>query len=224
MKLSFALAGLMLFVTPLLRATDPGFEGRMTIRIKDADGTRAVSCAMKPDFLRVEMAMPSSDNGKLVALADFVRGEVSMLTLGQPLYAVMPIRDAVGKLISTRQTQGKATLLKTAETLVFLGQPCVKYLYKDQDGVTEIWIAPGFGSPRTAAALQALAHGAVERELITQGGFPMRIIGKTIQGTTNFRMEVVSMEKSPQAEAVFTPPTGYHKLDISGLSSLFGGR
>lgn len=195
----------------------------MEIRIKDADGTRAVSCAMKPDFLRLEIPTAPGDSGKLVALADFVRGEVALLTPGQPLYAAMPIRDAVAKLTTARQTQGKATLLKTTETLVMLGQPCIKYLYKDQDGVTEIWIAPGFGSPRAAAALQPLTHDAVERELINQGGFPMRVIAKTTTGSTSFRMDVVSIEKSPQAEAAFAPPSGYHKLDIGGLSNLLGG-
>jgi hypothetical protein len=223
MKLLSVLATLMLLVAPPMRAAETGFEGRMEIRIKDADGTRDISCAIKPDFLRLEIPTSSGDSSKLIALADFVRGEVALLTPGQPLYAAMPIRDAVAKLITARQTQNKATLLKTTEALVLLGQPCVKYLSKDQDGVTEIWMASGFSSPRAAAALQPLTHSAVERELISQGCFPMRIIGKTAIGSTSFRMDVVSMEKSPMPDSAFNPPAGYHKLNIGGLSNLLGG-
>ncbi len=215
----------MLLAAFPLQAANRGFEGRFTLRIQDADGTRLISGAMKSDFMRVEI--PSDTNTTIVALSDFARSEVSLLIPGQPLYATMPVTEAVAKLADARRTQSQAMLRKTTETAVLLGQPCVKYIAKDKDGTTEIWAAAGLASPRAATAFQSLARNTPERDLITQGGLPLRIIGRDADGAANFRMDVVSLEKQSVADSVFQPPAGYTKLDVGGflsggLSTLFG--
>ena len=208
----------MLLASLPLRAAGVGFEGRFKLRIQDTDGTRVITGAMKPDFMRVEL--PAGDKGKTIALADFVGGEVALLLPGQSFYAAMPVRDAVAKLVEARRNQSQAMLRKTTETLVLLGLTCVKYIAKDKDGTTEVWVAPGLASTRAAAAFQSLARNTPERDLITQGGLPLRIIGKDSDGTANFRLDVVFLEKLPLADTLFQPPSGYRKLDIGGLSAL----
>jgi len=221
LKLFPALVCLLLLAALPLHATTRGFEGRFQLRIQDADGTRVISGALKADFMRAEI--PAGDKGKVVALADFVGGEVALLLPGQPLYASMPVRDAVAKLSDARRNQTQAMLRKTTETLVLLGRTCVKYLAKDKDGTTEVWVASGLASTRAAAAFQALARNTPERDVIALGGLPLRIIGKDAAGTATFRMDVLSLEKLSLADSVFLPPDDYHKLDIGNFSALFGG-
>ncbi|HTJ77908.1 MAG TPA: DUF4412 domain-containing protein [Rariglobus sp.] len=219
-KLLRAPVYLVLLAALPLCAASRGFEGKFQLRIQDTDGTRVVSGAMKPDFMRMEI--PSGSTGNIIALADFVGGEVAFLLPGQAFYATMPVRDAVGKLGEVRRNQSRAMLHKTTETVVLLEQTCIKYIAKDKDGTTEIWVAPGLASQRAATVFQSLACNTPERDLITQGGMPLRIIGKSPAGAVNFRMDVVSLEKLSLADSVFLPPAGCRKLDLGNLSTLLG--
>ena len=216
---------LLLGSAPLLGAA-ASFEGRFSLRIQDENGTRVVSGAMKGDFMRVEI--PSDDGGWIVSFADFVHKELSVVLPGQSFYAAMPIEDAVVKISEARTALGQTALQTTGETATLLGYPCVKYLSKDKDGgITEIWAATGIGSKKTSAALLPLTRGTAERELLAQGGFPLRIIGKTSGGVPRFRMEVISMGKQTLADGLFAPPASYQKLPVGGLLkggfNLFGG-
>ncbi len=216
MKISCAFLWLILFgVAPILSAAT-SFEGRFSLRIQDKNGTRLISGAMKGDFMRVEI--PSDDGGKIVSFADFTHKEVSVMLPGQSFYASMPIEDAVAKISEARAGSGQATLQKTGETATLLGYPCVKYLWQDKDGsVIEIWASTGIDSTKASASLLPLARGTTERELIAQGGFPLRIIKKTSGGIPRFRMDMISLEKQTLADDFFTPPTGCQKLPIGGL-------
>ena len=206
---------LLLGSAPLIGVT-ASFEGRFSLRIQDKNGERVVSGAMKGDILRIEI--PSDDGGQIVSFADFVNKEVSVVLTGQSFYAAMPIEDAVVKISEARTTLGQTALQITGETETLLGYPCVKYLSKDKDGgITEIWAATGIGSKKTSAALQPLTRGNAERELLAQGGFPLRIIGKTSGGSPRFRMEVVSMEKQKLADGLFILPASYLKFPIGSL-------
>ncbi len=206
---------LLLGLAPLLGAA-ASFEGRFSLRIQDKNGTRLVSGAMKGDLMRVEI--PVDDGGKIVSLADFAHNEVSVILPGQSFYASMPIEDAVTKISETRMSLGQTALQKTGGTATLLGYPCIKYLSKDKDGgITEIWAGTDIGSKKTSAALLPLARGTAERELLAQGGFPLRIIGKTSGGVPRFRMDVVSMEKQTLADSLFILPASYLKLPIGGL-------
>ncbi|MBW8782137.1 MAG: DUF4412 domain-containing protein [Verrucomicrobia bacterium] len=224
MKTFSKLTGLLLLGLAPLLAPAASFEGRFNVRLQDDDGTRAVSCAMKAEHLRAEI--PSDNGAKIVSLVDFGRKEISAILPGQPLYAVMSLDDAVAKLGDVRKGQG--ALQKTTETAVVLGYACVKYVAKSKEGVTEIWTAAALGSPLAGSAFQSLAHTPAERELLAQGGFPLRVIGRTPDGTAHFRMEVVSMEKQPLPDSFFAPPAGYQKIDVGillrGGLNLFGGR
>jgi len=102
------------------------------------------------------------------------------------------------------------------------GYACEVYHMKDRsDGSTgEFCIAKGIGNAALLGMTSAQAGGASMwpgwmREMVKDGGFPIKGVDRDGRGREEARWEAVKIEPRPLADRLFVPPVDYQKQDMA---------
>jgi hypothetical protein len=141
-----------------------------------------------------------------------------MLMAQQHMYMVRSLPAPAAAAGNTAEKAGSATLEKTGTTEKILGYDCVKYLVKDKNTTTELWLTEqlgafmGFatGGPMGRRGSAPAAPGW-EEALKGKDFFPMRVVS-TEGGKEVGRIEVTAVEKKSLPDSLFTVPDGWQDM------------
>lgn len=222
MKHLFALLLAALVAATPLSAKE--FEG--TIKMKLTDGrskAMPLEYSVKGGLLRTDMQAEEGMTATMIM--DFAKQEMIMLMPGQPMYMVMPMKQAAAK--AAQHVGEQPELVNTGETEVILGYKCTKYLVKSKEAVTEIWATEEIGAfMGLAKAMGGPGQGAApaswEQALSGKGFFPLRVVSAP-GSKQQFRLEVTAVEPKSLPASYFAPPAGYQKFDMGGMMQGMGG-
>jgi len=225
-KLNFLFVATAL-VCPVL-AFAASFEGKVAMKMTAAKGTpQPMVFSLKDGMSRVDVTTEGNTMGVIM---DQAKQEMIMLMPQQKMYMVQPIPKPE-TMAATGKGSSTATVEKTNVTEKILGYTCVKYLAKDKDTTTEIWItdqlgtfmginqgggAGGMGGGRGKAAAKDAAAQAWENEFRGKNAFPLRVVSLT-SGKESFRMEATAIDKQSLPDSIFQPPADYQKFEMGGM-------
>lgn len=222
---SFLLAIAALAAPAVLGAAS--FEGQVRMKISDARG-RSHEMEQRIKEGRVRTEMNTGKGETMAVIMDLPKREMIMLMPEQHMYMVHALPDPTAV---AGADDAEFSFEKTGETEKILGYTCTKYLAKSKDATTDVWVTeelgrfaglgngPGpMGMGRRAAAPQA----AWEKALAGKDFFPLRVVSHDAKGKENFRLEALSVDKSTQPDALFTPPADYQKFDMGGMMQGMG--
>ena len=207
-----------------------GFEGtvRLSMKSPKQDQPTYIDYSMKEGFLRMDIAVTDGrEAGKTItSIWDLNKHEMAMLMPEQKMYMVMKAPDIAA---AAQQASPNVQVEKTGETEKILGYTATKYIIKDNDHhqTSEVWAAEGLGTFMMGRSSPMGRNGGlspVEKELISRGFFPLRLINRDASGTETFRMEAVSVDKKSLSDGFFAPPADYRRFDMGGMLGGFGGR
>jgi len=217
-----------LVILTALLATAPlsakEFEG--TIRMKLSDGRKAampLAYSIKGTLLRTDIEAEEGMTATMIM--DFTKKEMIMLMPGQPMYMVMPLKDAAAK--AAGHVGEEPELVNTGESEVILGYTCTKYIVKSKDAVTEVWATAELGTfmglaSQSMGGGQPAAPASWERALTGKAFFPLRVASAP-GSKQQFRLEVTAVEPKALPASFFAPPAGYQKFDMGGMMQGLGG-
>ena len=110
------------------------------------------------------------------------------------------------------------TVTKTGKRSKVAGYPCEIYVGKDDDGTSEVCVAKGISN----AAFYGLLSGDLAggggypswvRDIIKDGGFPLRDIERDESGKEASREEAIHIKAQRLDDSLFASPGGYRMRD-----------
>jgi hypothetical protein len=221
-SLQVSVVSLLLIPAALVAAT---FEGKVTMKMTSGRSKpQDITYSIKGDKVRMEIPEQKGMGGMIM---DTTKREMTMIMDEQKMYMVMALPDSAKEAIAKREQE--VTLEKTNETDTILGYKATKYLVKDKDNETEMWLAEGLGTfMGMSSNRNPMARGggtpppAWERALAGKEMFPLRVVGydkgkPKKGGNEAFKMEVTAINKASLPDSMFTPPAGYQKFDMGAM-------
>lgn len=221
--------------------TAADFEGSVHMQLssgKKSDGVQDMDYRLKGNLVRIDMQLKDKsgkpDGAAPGIIMDSVKQEVIILMPEEKMYMVSSLKEAAAQADAGKRSGGKTpevTMVKTGETEKILGYNCEKYIMKSDKLITNMWLtgelggfmslgsgASGMGGRRAGQQAQAW-----EKALAGKNLFPMRVVGASLDGKENFRMEVTAVEKKSMPASDFTVPAGWEKLDMGSMGSMMKG-
>ncbi len=201
-----------LLLFPLLLcsfALSQTFEGVMTFRVSGKT-PQQFTYATKGDKIRMEVE--ASPGMTMAMLVDTRSRTMTMIRDEAKMYFEMSL-DQMSIPPSVTQTEVNVT--KTGKKETILGYECEQMMIKQEDRSAELWVTKGLGkfvqvnmNPRAQSPMLK----KLEKELIDEGYFPLRLITTGTEGRTV--MEVIKIEKKQLNDGIFTIPAGYQKMQM----------
>jgi hypothetical protein len=134
---------------------------------------------------------------------------------------VIPWRDV--KPEDAKKMFEGMTVIKTGKSDKVAGYPCEIYLSKEQDenSTTELCVAKGISNSAIYGFIGGDLSGrgsypAWFRDLVKDGGFPLRMIDRNESGKEESRSEAI-VEAKRLDDALFAAPAGYRKTDMAAM-------
>lgn len=226
----FLLAVISLTAPALLRAAD--FEGQVRMKMSAPRGSvHEIQYRVKPGFVRTELE--ASPGQQTAMIMDLGKQEMLILMPAQKMYMVQSL-DSVAAVANEAAGGDDFTFEKTGETAKILGYDCVKYIAKNKELTSDIWVTEelgrfaGLGANANPMAgmgggrKKAPPTAAWEKALAGKDFFPLRVISRNAKGEEQFRLETLAIEKGAQPAALFAAPADYQKLDLGNMMKGFG--
>ncbi len=220
---------LLCFLLSPLALLAGSFEGtiRLSIKSPKRDQPTVIDYSVKEGFLRMDIATTDShgNNRNMTSIWDLGKHEMYTLMPEQKMYTVLKTEDIAA---AAKSATSNVQIEKTGETEKILGYTAVKYLITDPDRKTtsDVWAAEGLGTFMTGRNSPFAKNGgisSIEKELAARGFFPLRMINHDASGAETIRMEAVAIDKKSLSDDTFAVPADYHRFDMGGMFSGFGG-
>lgn len=213
----------------LLQAAD--FEGQVRMKMSSPRGTpHEIEYRVKPGFVRTEIE--ASPGQRTAMIMDLGKQEMLILMPAQKMYMVQSL-DTVAAIASDAAGGEEFTFEKTGETAEILGYDCVKYVSKNKELTSDIWVTEELGrfaglganaNPMAGpgGARKPSPTAAWEKALAGRNFFPLRVVSRNPKGEEQFRLETLAVQKGAQPAALFAAPADYQKLDLGNMMKGFG--
>ncbi len=224
----FLLAVATLTAPAALRAAD--FEGQVRMKMSAPRGAgHEIQYRVKPGFVRTELEASGQQTAMIMDLA---KKEMLILMPAQKMYMVQSL-DSVAAVANDAAGGDEFTFEKTGETAEILGYDCVKYVSKNKELTSDIWVTEELGRfaglgananpmPGMGGRQKASPTAAWEKALAGKNFFPLRVISRNAKGEEQFRLETLAVEKGAQPAALFAAPADYQRLDLGNMMKGFG--
>jgi hypothetical protein len=109
--------------------------------------------------------------------------------------------------------------VNTGETKDILGYSCEKWIFEDEEYITEVWAAKGLGEFVMLSAPMAEEKMPDWYNDLSEGGFfPMLVEAKKRDGSLDGRMEVVEIKEESVPNSMFEIPSNYSKFSMPGMN------
>lgn len=203
MRVTLALASAALLSLPLTLDAQP-FEGVITLRspgtTRDGQPLPELEYLVRGERMRVNVRSPMGTMG-LIAIPS--EKKMFMLMDQQRAYMETPM-DA------SRATAGpEPKITRTGKTETIAGHACEHILIAGTTGEsTDVCLAKGLGTFFAAGVTQAMP--AWQRQLASEGGFPLKVIGPD----GKVMLEATKIERKRLAPALFDVPDSYTRMDM----------
>jgi len=114
------------------------------------------------------------------------------------------------------------TVTKTGKRSKVAGYPCEIYVGKDDDGTSEVCVAKGISNAAFYGLLTSDPAGgggypSWVRDIIKDGGFPLREIERDESGKEASREEAIHIKAQRVDDSLFTPPVGYRTSEYAPI-------
>lgn len=111
---------------------------------------------------------------------------------------------------------------KTGKRRKVAGYPCEIYVGKDDDGTSEVCIAKGISNAAFYGLLSSDPAGGGGypfwiRDIIKDGGFPLREIERDESGKEASREEAIHIKAQRLDDSLFAPPAGYRTRESAPI-------
>jgi hypothetical protein len=209
------------------------FEGKVSMTMtsqSSGNGSQTLNMSIKEGFMRMDM---TASKGAGSMIMDLKNQRMIMLMPAKKMYMIQPIPQpgatpqAGGYPQPGAASRGAApTLEDTGVKETILGYVCTKYTATGAQGTAQIWVTDQLG------AFNGLFHGggpgqraqapqAWESALKGKAFFPMRVVSN--DNGKQFRMEVISVEKTSLPDSLFAPPEGWQDIGAMMGGAMPGG-
>jgi len=207
------------------------FEGVIQMSMTTGSHTTPMTFTEKPGFTRIDMAAAGGRVGGMIM--DHAKQEMTILMPQQRMYMVQAIPQQV-----IAQAQSKiddAAVEKTNDHEKILGYDTTKYIAKNNEGTSDIWVTDqlgtfaGFGPAQGGGLFGRGAHSSSAKKNSWEDAFkgkeafPLRVITTNSSGQQTFKMEATSVEKKSVPASEFQPPADYRKFDMGAMMRGMGG-
>jgi hypothetical protein len=192
---------------PRAARAQAAFEGVVTIKVSDADAAMPeMQYFIRNGAFRMEMPGPGGE--KSIWITDPQKRSVYIVTPSQRAYTQMSFPgDDAGAGAKMPE------ITKTGKTETIAGYQCEQWRVKDEDGEEfELCLARGLGNFFSSATPMSQGEQAWVKKLGSDA-FPLRFTEVGPGGTS---WVVTRIEKRALDPALFAPPAGYRKVDVSG--------
>jgi hypothetical protein len=156
------------------------------------------------------MAEDVKDANQPRIIVDSKKKLIYMVTDRSREYMQMPAPPAPPGVASKAPT-------KVSDKQTIAGHSCEHWMEKGNELDTELWASSDIGKlslPSGAMGVNLISSNNMAVFLKNSNLFPFLFIEKNKAGREMTRLEVMSVEKKPLAEAVFEPPQGYNKMTM----------
>lgn len=215
------------------------FEGAITANLYAAGQPSVLKYAIKGQRARVETNLAQGGTATAIVLMDLSAGSHTMLMPQAKTYMTLDLND--DKIKGLTERVGKSTadqpvkITATGKTEIIADHSCEQWVMSNGQQQTEICFAKGLGFFGGAAGpggvlsqLKNLPFGEQAKaafdanpefaRFAANGAFPLKI-AQVENGHTKPVLEVMSVERKPLDDALFTVPADYKKMNLPGLSS-----
>lgn len=211
-KLKFVLVVLIAAVV----ISAQSFEGFVKYKIEGEGETSFLKYYKKGENVRMEPEMKDMEIGGAIL---FKEGKTYMLMQAQNMYMVFEegMFDMMEDEAEEEEEYNEP--VNTGETKDILGYSCEKWIFDDEDYITEVWAAKGLGEFVILSAPMAKEKMPDWYNDISEGGFfPMLVEAKKRDGSLDGRMEVVEIKEESVPNSMFEIPSNYSKFSMPGMN------
>ena len=216
----FLCAAALLSPAALTAAT---FEGKVTMTMTAAKGgtPTPINFSVKPGFSRMDM---QAEGATASIILDQAKEEMIILMPEQKMYLTRAIPKP--KADSAASKPSDVVVEKTSVTEKILGYTCTKYIAKEKDSTTEMWVTDELGTfigmsnsaPMGGGRRGGAPKQAWEEALQGKDAFPLRVVSTANKGgKESFRMEATAIDKQKLPASLFAAPDDFQKLDLGGM-------
>jgi len=209
----FMIAPFLLLLSLPVVVPAGGFEGVITMNESSEGEGVTHRFYFKGDKMRTD----SGDSG--FAVWDAKKKEGFSADLEDKTYTVIPWRDLA--LQDAQKLFEHITLTKTGKSEKVVGYACEVLLSKDKsDGTSsELCIAKGLSNSAFLGMIGGDGSGrggypAWFRDLVKDGGFPLRQIDRDESGKEESRLEATKVEAKRLDGSLFAPPSGFKRTEL----------
>ena len=204
-----------------------GFEGVINMKMTGRDpgaakssnsGEMVMLVTVKGSLSRVDTTAQGHSVGMIT---DRTKQQMTILMTDQRMFMVRPIPAIPANAAAGGAAKGSnLSLEKTGVTEKINGYDCTKYVVKDGNRTTEMWVTDQLGAfPGIGGGGNPMAGGrggpppasGWEEALKGKDFFPMRV-SMLQDGKEMGRLEVTLVEAHPVEDSTFTPPEGWQDL------------
>ena len=206
----------------VIRAAD--FEGTVVMKITGARGApQDMTFSLAKGRSRIDVSLPQGMNAAM--LLDQTKEEMTILMPQQKMYMVRPMPKP-DELPAPAKANDAGAVEKTGETETILGYKCEKFVSKNAEGTTQVWVTDQLGTFMGLGGGMPMGGrrgggGPVspgwENALRGKDAFPLRVITKGADGQETFRLDATAVDKKSLPASTFEPPADYQKFDMQGM-------
>ena len=208
------------------------FEGSVNFKIDTGKGSpQDINYSAKNGLVRIDVKKNEGSSPSVIL--DAAKKEMIVLLPEQKKYVLQSIAEPGDPLSQPNSTE--PALEKVDGTEKILGYDCGRYVVKNKDSTTQLWLTDqlgafvglgtGLGSRSSAPMSPPAPGGAPGRTTATNTGswetllagknlFPLRVITTHAKGQESSRLEATSVMQKSLPDSDFAPPTGWGKFDI----------
>ncbi len=204
-------------------ATTGDFEGIILIKQINEGAASQQQWFVKGDRLRFEEIGPEADHGAMIF--DAKKKVMYNVQHDEKFYLELP----AGQTTKAAQAMEDIVVTKTGKSDKVAGYSCEIYHTRDKsDGSTgEVCVARGLGNAAIfgltgAEAGRSSILPSWMREMLKDGGFPIKGVDRDEHGKEESRWEAVKIETKRLDDRLFLPPAGYQRRDLGAAMKQFG--
>jgi hypothetical protein len=193
------------------------FEGAITIKESSEGEVWTHKTYFKGNKVRVD---ESSGN---YTVADAGKKESFATRKEDKTYLVIPWQSGLSR---EENLVENVTVTRTGKQDKVAGYACEIYLSKDKedDSTSEVCVARGISNTAYYPWFAMMHQGEVPtwvRDILKDGGFPLRAVDRDESGDIESTEEVVKVEAIKLDDRLFAPPPGFKKVDRGAMMQQF---
>jgi hypothetical protein len=192
------------------------FEGFVKYKVEGEGETSFLKYYKKGENVRMEPEMKDMEMGGAILFKD---GKTYMLMPAQNMY--MEFEEGMFDMMEDESVEEEEynKPVNTGETKDILGYSCEKWIFEDEEYITEVWAAKGLGEFVMLSAPMAEEKMPDWYNDLSEGGFfPMLVEAKKRDGSLDGRMEVVEIKEESVPNSMFEIPSNYSKFSMPGMN------
>ncbi|MBI9073478.1 MAG: DUF4412 domain-containing protein [Melioribacteraceae bacterium] len=194
------------------------FEGYIQYKLSGDENSQLLDYYIKGETIRFEI---DAEGQKMASIID--KENMIMLMPAQKMYMEFSLKslEEKAKMFADDEDDEEDVDFDEANftkggTETILGYECQKLSSKDEGRTFEMWIAKDLGDFKFMQGPMGGGNNWLSK-LSDSGMFPLKMIAKNEDGTTQFKMEALKLEKKSLSNDLFKAPSNFRKMDMGGM-------